>query len=694
MQKQTVQTAALKKSKGHGKRAFAIFAALLIMLTMLLAVPVDAQAATKKLVKPTKIVTTLGTKTLTVDAGKTQKAVGLKFTPTKNVNKDVTYKSSNIKVVKVSTTGVLTPVKQGKATITVTSKANKKVKATYKVSVRPAPTKVTIKSPKSYTLAIGQTAPINTTVTPKASTNALTYSLNKKGVATVSSKGVIKGVAKGSRTITAQTYNKKKANVSVKVVEGPAKKAKLTGFKKAPANNLLYVGSSYTLDKPYLSVFSHIEYRGLNAKGEPVTNWSRTKPKTGILSTSKSVDESRIHKETVYSKAIHATKWSSSNPNVLAVNQNGKITAKKVTKAESATISATFYNGAKASVKITVRPLPTSISVTPRSDTLVMSQKTTTQLKANYSPAASSTYGKVSWKSSNTKVATVSNTGLVTAVAAGSATITASLKVGDKTYTSTSTITVEDYMAAYNNATAAFERSTVSYTEEATLKMANFQLSSGLNTLLGAIEQVTQADSGMGSISGELQDAVNMEDYNKQVISRKAPFEESDLKKASLNASHLKANGASKSGNVYTFRIKDENKSTGYNALSAFTANPFGEKELRAMMGFDTITDPQMKSFMDSFISGFNVSTKDIVLEAEILPNGQFKRVTQYISVNLSLSLSQKTIELLIDDSFDKTMAAAIKAIMYIPFRIAGGKLDIFTADATLKLDFTEFTYH
>ena len=51
-------------------------------------------------------------------------------------NSAVSYKSSNTSVVAVSSTGFVTPKKVGTATITVTSKANKKVKAAYKVTVK------------------------------------------------------------------------------------------------------------------------------------------------------------------------------------------------------------------------------------------------------------------------------------------------------------------------------------------------------------------------------------------------------------------------------------------------------------------------------------------------------------------------------------------------------------------------------
>ena len=51
-------------------------------------------------------------------------------------SREVTYKSSNKSVASVSSTGKVTPKKAGTAVITVTSKADKSVSATYTVTVR------------------------------------------------------------------------------------------------------------------------------------------------------------------------------------------------------------------------------------------------------------------------------------------------------------------------------------------------------------------------------------------------------------------------------------------------------------------------------------------------------------------------------------------------------------------------------
>lgn len=109
-------------------------------------------------------------------------------------------------------------------------------------------------------------------------------------------------------------------------------------------------------------------------------------------------------------------KWSSSNSSVVSVS-GGKLTAKKTGKA---VITAETVNGIEAKCTVTVKADPTSIKLN-KTSTTIEPRKTET-LKVTLSP--SNAYDILTWTSSNTKVAAISN-GKITARAVGKATITA-----------------------------------------------------------------------------------------------------------------------------------------------------------------------------------------------------------------------------------------------------------------------------
>lgn len=105
----------------------------------------------------------------------------------------VTYKSSNTKIATVnSKTGTVKGIKAGTVTITATSG---KLKATYKLTVK-NPTFTLTKS--SATIAKGKTTTIRSKATP---VSTVTYTSSNKKVATVTGKGVVKGISKGKATI-------------------------------------------------------------------------------------------------------------------------------------------------------------------------------------------------------------------------------------------------------------------------------------------------------------------------------------------------------------------------------------------------------------------------------------------------------------------------------------------------------------
>lgn len=111
--------------------------------------------------------------------------------------------------------------------------------------------------------------------------------------------------------------------------------------------------------------------------------------------------------------------WSSKNEKVAKVDKNGKITA---VDAGTTNIIATTSNGLMAKCSVTVTSKITSISLN-ESKIELQSSKTKT-LKATIYPSNTTDDKTLTWKSSNTNVATVNSNGKVTAVKEGTATIT------------------------------------------------------------------------------------------------------------------------------------------------------------------------------------------------------------------------------------------------------------------------------
>ena len=112
--------------------------------------------------------------------------------------------------------------------------------------------------------------------------------------------------------------------------------------------------------------------------------------------------------------------WKSSNANVASVDNNGRINAISGGKA---TISAKA-GGVSASCSVTVNVLASSIQLS-ESNISFTTIGATAQLTATVEPNNTSDK-TITWKSSNDKVATVSNDGLITSIDNGNAKITAS----------------------------------------------------------------------------------------------------------------------------------------------------------------------------------------------------------------------------------------------------------------------------
>ena len=227
-------------------------------------------------------------------------------------------------------------------------------------------------SKKSITLTVGKA----TTLKVKNTSKKVKWKSSDSKIASVNSSGKVTGKKAGKTKITA-TVNKKKytCTVTVKAVKKPVKVSSIKLNKRSISLN---AGKSYTLK--------------------------------ATVSPSKASNK--------------GLSWKSSNTAVATVTSKGVVTAKK---AGSAVITATAKDGSKkkASCKITVKG--TSKKDARVSKLIVSSKKSvnvngTLQLSVSVQPSGLSKI--FTWKSDNTKIATVSSSGLVTGISAGTVKIT------------------------------------------------------------------------------------------------------------------------------------------------------------------------------------------------------------------------------------------------------------------------------
>lgn len=177
--------------------------------------------------------------------------------------------------------------------------------------------KIQITNPKKKTVTLvrGKTLQIKVKVTPKNAKNKkVTYKSSKKKIASVSSKGKVKGLKKGTAkiTVTAKDGSKKKATLTVKVVN-PVKVSKVT---VSPAATTIDIGKTATLK-------------------------AACAPKNA---TNKAVS------------------WKTSDKSVATVTASGVV---KGVKAGTAKITATAKDGSKKSAACTVTVKAASVTPTP-----------------------------------------------------------------------------------------------------------------------------------------------------------------------------------------------------------------------------------------------------------------------------------------------------------------------------------------
>jgi len=129
--------------------------------------------------------------------------------------------------------------------------------------------------------------------------------------------------------------------------------------------------------------------------------------------------------------------WTSSDKNTAIVSTTGKVTG--VTAGKAAIYATTLDGGFKETCQITVVPPVAVTGVGLNQTSISLTKGFTSTLVATVVPGES-TNRTVTWSSSDTAIATVDNNGIVTAVAEGTAVITA--RTLDGGYSATCQVTV------------------------------------------------------------------------------------------------------------------------------------------------------------------------------------------------------------------------------------------------------------
>ncbi len=217
------------------------------------------------------------------------------------------------------------------------------------------------------------TAEVRSTASAVLTGRAITWASSNSGVATVADGGVITGVAPGTVSITA-TSEGRVGTASLTVVLAPVSAITVS----APAATLV-------TERTLQATAVLRDERGATLSGRTVT-------------------------------------WSSSAPTVATVNDAGLVTG---VSAGTATISATS-EGRSGTLVFTVLPPPVnSVSIALSQSIIPQGSTTTATVQLRDDRNVALTGRAVTFTSSDATVASVSNAGVITALAVGTTTITA-----------------------------------------------------------------------------------------------------------------------------------------------------------------------------------------------------------------------------------------------------------------------------
>ena len=417
--------------------------------------------------------------------GKKEFYTGLRAVPAPegSVLPEITWRSSNSGIVAVNQNGEIYGRRIGSAYIYAAMAGGNEVAC--KVTVLNAPKRVYV-SPVTLNLSEGMAAQLQTAVTRNSASGQLTFTSSDPSVAEVSPTGLVTALKPGTANITVQTYNSRVAVCKVAVFAAPAsaafagetvsigegQKTALCAAAKAADGSDVPAAVTFAVDptandpecvtlNPATGEITGA-HRGQVVIVATTHNGVTARCTVNVLAAPEGIalnyTTCAIGCKELFS-GLAATlvapadgsecaaeiTWTTSNSRILAVNQKGEIYGRRI---GTAYVYATTHNGKRVACKVTVLKAPSRVYVSPASLSMsaggMIAQLNTAVTKKSAS-------GLLTFTSSDPSVATVSPTGLVTALKPGSVTITVRSYNGRTAYCKVS-VSAEPAKAAFAEA--------------------------------------------------------------------------------------------------------------------------------------------------------------------------------------------------------------------------------------------------
>lgn len=295
--------------------------------------------------------------------------------PANTTDKTVIYTSSDAAVATVSQEGIITGISQGTAVIHAAMATNPSVSTTVLVTIYGviAPTSIII-TPATCQISLNETVQLSYAITPAdAYIRSVNFESSNPAIATVDQTGKVNAVAAGNCVITA-TVNGSSIKATANITVVPA----LTGVFLDPSitDSLVYVGQTASIVCRFFP--------------------------------------------TTISALPEIVSYTSSDPTVATVSATGIITG--ITPG-IATITIVDKNNLSATLTVSVADIKvTALIFTETSHSMQMGDSRQTTIVTVPSAAGTPV---ITYTSSDNTVATVSSTGVITALKGGQAVITA-----------------------------------------------------------------------------------------------------------------------------------------------------------------------------------------------------------------------------------------------------------------------------